>query len=304
MKIGRRKLKMQNIILFILALLLTIGGLSYYSIYRTVAKSVNHMYEPLHRDSKSQDAVIGHDPISILLLGIDERPGDKGRTDSMIVLTINPETKKSTMVSIPRDTRVFMRSKNTNIKINAAYTYEGIEGTVQTVEQFLNIPINYYIKLNMEGFKDIVDAIGGITVNNDFPFTLEGVHIPKGEQHIDGKVALKYARMRKEDPRGDFGRQQRQREIINQIVHEGAQLKSLKNYQGILTSLEKNIQTNLTLDKMIDIQSSYKEAVNNIKQIEVKGDDKKIDNLWYYVVTNETRKDLSKTLRHQLNLES
>ncbi|WP_406589660.1 LCP family protein [Bacillus atrophaeus] len=295
---------MQNIILFILALLLTIGGLSYYSIYRTVAKSVNHMYEPLHRDSKSQDAVIGHDPISILLLGIDERPGDKGRTDSMIVLTINPETKKSTMVSIPRDTRVFMRSKNTNIKINAAYTYEGIEGTVQTVEQFLNIPINYYIKLNMEGFKDIVDAIGGITVNNDFPFTLEGVHIPKGEQHIDGKVALKYARMRKEDPRGDFGRQQRQREIINQIVHEGAQLKSLKNYQGILTSLEKNIQTNLTLDKMIDIQSSYKEAVNNIKQIEVKGDDKKIDNLWYYVVTNETRKDLSKTLRHQLNLES
>ncbi|WP_445430195.1 LCP family glycopolymer transferase [Bacillus atrophaeus] len=295
---------MQNIILFILALLLTIGGLSYYSIYRTVAKSVNHMYEPLHRDSKSQDAVIGHDPISILLLGVDERPGDKGRTDSMIVLTINPETKKSTMVSIPRDTRVFMRSKNTDIKINAAYTYEGIEGTVQTVEQFLNIPINYYIKLNMEGFKDIVDAIGGITVNNDFPFTLEGVHIPKGEQHIDGKVALKYARMRKEDPRGDFGRQQRQREIINQIVHEGAQLKSLKNYQGILTSLEKNIQTNLTLDKMIDIQSSYKEAVNNIKQIEVKGDDKKIDNLWYYVVKNETRKDLSKTLRHQLNLES
>ncbi|MFL6978350.1 LCP family protein [Bacillus inaquosorum] len=295
---------MQSIILFILALLLTIGGLTCYSIYRNVAKSVNHMYEPLHRDSKQQDDGIGHDPISILLLGVDERPGDKGRTDSMIVLTVNPETKTSTMVSIPRDTRVFMQSKNTNIKINAAYTYEGIEGTVQTVEQFLNIPINYYIKVNMEGFKDIVDAIGGITVNNDFPFTLEGVHIPKGEQHIDGKIALKYARMRKEDPRGDFGRQQRQREIINEIIHEGAQLKSLANYQGILTALEENIQTNLTLDKMIDIQRSYKEAVNNIHQIEIKGDDKKIDHLWYHVVTDETRKDLSKKLRHQLNLES
>ncbi|MCY9111877.1 LCP family protein [Bacillus atrophaeus] len=295
---------MQSIILFILALLLTIGGLTCYSIYRNVAKSVNHMYEPLDKDSKQQDASIGHDPISILLLGVDERPGDKGRPDSMIVLTVNPETKTSTMVSIPRDTRVFMRSKNTNIKINAAYTYEGIEGTVQTVEHFLNIPINYYIKVNMEGFKDIVDAIGGITVNNEFPFTLEGVHIPKGEQHLDGTVALTYARMRKEDPRGDFGRQQRQREIINEIIHEGAQLKSLKNYQGILTALEKNIQTNLTLDKMIDIQRSYKEAVNNIKQIEVKGDDEKIDNLWYHVVTNETRKDLSKTLRHQLNLKS
>ncbi len=69
---------MQSIILFILALLLTIGGLTCYSIYRNVAKSVNHMYEPLHRDSKQQDDGIGHDPISILLLGVDERPGDKG----------------------------------------------------------------------------------------------------------------------------------------------------------------------------------------------------------------------------------
>ncbi|WP_440621355.1 LCP family glycopolymer transferase [Bacillus subtilis] len=295
---------MQSILLFVLALLLTIGGLTCYSIYRNVAKSINHMYEPLQRDSKQQDASLGHDPISILLLGVDERPGDKGRPDSMIVLTLNPETKTSTMVSIPRDTRVFMRSKNTNIKMNAAYTYEGIEGAVQTVEQFLNIPINYYIKVNMEGFKDIVDEIGGITVNNDFPFTLEGVHIPKGEQHLDGKVALKYARMRKEDPRGDFGRQQRQREIINQIIHEGAQLKSLKNYQGILAALEKNIQTNLTLDKMIDIQRSYKEAVQHVKQIEIKGEDKKIDHLWYHVVTDETRKDLSKKLRQQLNLDS
>ncbi len=128
-------------------------------------------------------------------------------------------------------------------------------------------------------------------------------YIYQREQHIDGKIALKYARMRKEDPRGDFGRRRR-REIINEIIHEGAQLKSLANYQGILTALEENIQTNLTLDKMIDIQRSYKEAVNNIHQIEIKGDDKKIDHLWFHVVTDETRKDLSKKLRQQLNLES
>ncbi|MBV5122852.1 LCP family protein [Bacillus halotolerans] len=304
MKIGRRKLTTQNIILFILALLLMVGGLTYYTIYRTVAKSVSHMYEPLDRDFKSQNVVNKHEPISILLLGVDERPGDKGRTDSMIVLTVNPITKKSTMVSIPRDTSVFMQSKNTNIKINSAYTYKGIEGSVKTVEQFLNIPIHYYIKVNMEGFKDIVDAIGGITVNNEFPFTLEGVYIPKGKQHIDGKVALKYARMRKEDPRGDLGRQQRQREIINQIIYEGTKLNSLKNYQGILAALEDNIQTNLTMDKMIDIQNSYKEAVKNIKQLEIKGEDKRINNLWYHVVTDETRNQLSKKLRKQLNLKT
>ncbi|MBG9915523.1 MULTISPECIES: LCP family glycopolymer transferase [Bacillus] len=303
-KMRKRKLKIKNIILLVLALLMTVGGLVSYGVYRNVAKSISNMYEPLKRDSEQQNAAASHDPISILLLGIDERPGDKGRPDSMVVMTVNPETKKTTMTSIPRDTRVFIRSKNTFSKMNSAYTYGGIEGTVQTVEQFLNIPINYYIKVNMDGFKDIVDAVGGVTVNNRIDFTLEGVHLSKGKQHLNGKTALTYARMRKDDPRGDFGRQQRQREIINQIIHEGAQLKSLANYQEILTALEKNVKTNLTLDKMIDIQSSYKEAAKNIKQIEIEGEDKKMDGLWYHIVTDEKRKEISKKLRRQLNLKS
>ncbi|MDN5386058.1 LCP family protein [Bacillus sp. LB7] len=115
---------------------------------------------------------------------------------------------------------------------------------------------------------------------------------------------MTYARMRKDDPRGDFGRQERQREIINEIIHEGAQLKSLTNYQEILTALEKNIKTNLTLDKMIDIQHSYKEAAKDIKQIEIEGEDKKVDGLWYHLVTDEKRKAISKKLRQQLDLKS
>ncbi|MCY8755378.1 LCP family protein [Bacillus haynesii] len=302
-KMRKRKLKMKNLILFVLALVITIGSVVSYGIYRTVAKSINGMYEPLHRDAE-QKVAAQHDPISILLLGIDERPGDKGRPDSMIVMTVNPETKKTTMTSIPRDTRVFIKSKNTFSKMNSAYTYGGIEGTVETVEQFLNFPINYYIKINMEGFKDIVDAIGGVTVDNQIDFTLEGVHLSKGKQHLDGKTALTYARMRKDDPRGDFGRQKRQREIINEVIHEGAQLKSLTNYQEILSALEKNIKTNLTLDNMIDIQNSYKEAANDIKQIEIEGEDKKVDGLWYHLVTDEKRKEISKKLRQQLDLKS
>ncbi|MFT0800425.1 LCP family protein [Bacillus swezeyi] len=302
-KMRKRKLKKKNMMLFVLVLLITAGSLVSYGIYRNVVKSINNMYEPLHRDSEQKETE-PHDPISILLLGIDERPGDKGRPDSMIVMTVNPKTKKTTMTSIPRDTRVFIRSKNDFSKMNSAYTYGGIEGTVQTVEQFLNIPINYYIKINMDGFKDIVDAVGGVTVNNRIDFTLEGVHLSKGKQHLDGKAALTYARMRKDDPRGDFGRQERQREIINQIIHEGAQLKSLANYQGILTALEKNVKTNLTLDKMIDIQSSYKEAVKDIKQIEIEGEDKKVDGLWYHLVTDEKRRETSKKLHRQLNLNS
>ncbi|MDA7025165.1 LCP family protein [Bacillus sp. CLL-7-23] len=293
---------MKKIVLFMLALMLTFGVVVGFNIYRNVAKSADNMYEPLKRDSEQQHAPDG--PISFLLLGVDERPGDKGRTDSMIVVTVNPDTKKTTMTSIPRDTRVFMESKNSYIKINAAYTHGGIEGTVKTVEQFLNIPIHYYIKVNMEGFKDIVDAIGGITVNSQLDFTLEGVHIAKGKQHVNGKVALKYARMRKDDPRGDFGRQQRQREVINKIIDEGTQLKSLTNYQNILTALEKNIKTNLTLDKMIDIHGSYKDAVKDIEQLEIGGEDKKVDGLWYHVVPEKTKKKLSEKLRKQMDIKS
>ncbi|WP_107924206.1 LCP family glycopolymer transferase [Lysinibacillus parviboronicapiens] len=298
----KKKIKWKRALLFGVILLLVIGSILGFTIFRTVSKSVNNMYKPLDIDSKQLLPSVSQDPISILLLGVDERPGDIGRSDTMIVITVNPETETSTMMSIPRDTRAFISSKNTYDKINAAYAYGGVGETAQTIERFLNIPIDYYVKVNMDGFKDIVDAVGGVTVNNPFAFTLEGIHIPEGKQHINGEVALKYVRMRKEDPRGDFGRQQRQREVIDQIINEGSRLNSLVNYKKVLKALEKNVQTNLTFDQMIDIQRSHKNGVKNIKQMEITGEGGKIDNLWYYIVSEETRMKLSNELRKQLNL--
>ncbi len=157
--------------MFGVILLLVIGSILGFTIFRTVSKSVNNMYKPLDIDSKQLLPSVSQDPISILLLGVDERPGDIGRSDTMIVITVNPETETSTMMSIPRDTRAFISSKNTYDKINAAYAYGGVGETAQTIERFLNIPIDYYVKVNMDGFKDIVDAVGGVTVNNPFAFT-------------------------------------------------------------------------------------------------------------------------------------
>ncbi|MBU5210845.1 LCP family protein [Heyndrickxia sp. FSL K6-6286] len=295
----KKKINLKKIILFILILFFIIGGLVCYGFYRTLAQSAQHMYKPLHKDEKLQQNetdIKNPKPISILLLGVDERHNDVGRSDSMIVININPETKRSTMVSIPRDTRVFNPEKNSYSKMNAAYAYGGVEGSVRAVEEFLNISIDYYIKVNMDGFKDIVNAVGGVTINNPFAFILEGVYIPEGRQHIDGKVALKYVRMRKEDPLGDFGRQKRQREVIDQIIHEGTKIKSLSNYPKILKILEKNVQTNLTLDQIIDIQRAYKPAVEKVKQVEIEGEGKIIDGIWYYVVSDGTRGELSKLL--------
>ncbi|WP_462410955.1 LCP family glycopolymer transferase [Neobacillus sp. Marseille-QA0830] len=299
--------------LLLIFILLIGGGIYFYNVYSNVASAVDKMNKPISRDvsqkRETKVEVEQKDPISILLVGVDERKGDKGRTDSMIVMTVNPELKSTKLVSIPRDTRTELinkdnPNKNHIDKINAGYAYGGIEETIDTVENFLNVPIDYYIQVNMESFKDIVDAVGGIDVDNQYAFELDGVTLKKGPQHLNGTQALQYARMRKADPRGDFGRAERQREVISKIIDKGKSISTLTNYDEILEALEENIKTNLTLNDMIDIQSSYKSATGTIDKIEIQGNGKMINGGWYYIVEDETRQSLSDELRAHLGLET
>jgi LCP family protein required for cell wall assembly len=293
-------------------LLLAGAGIYFYNVYSDVVNAVDKMHKPLARTVSSQRSTQvkfnRQDPITILLVGVDQRPGDSGRTDSMIVATVNPKTKTTTLVSIPRDTKTRIvstakPSKDRITKINAAYAYGGIDMTIDTVENFLNIPIDYYVQVNMQGFKDIVNAVGGIDVNNQYAFELDGVTLKKGPQHLNGLQALEYARMRHEDPRGDFGRQERQREVISKVIHKGASISTLTNYNNILKALEDNIQTNLTMDDIIGIQSQYKVAAKTINKIEIPGDGENTSSGWYYFISDKTRQQLSDQLRKQLKLK-
>ena len=291
-------------------------GLSFYlyNIYTDVASAVNNMNKPISRkvsDIRVEKVEFNRkDPISILLVGVDERDGDAGRTDSMLVMTLNPKLKTAKLVSIPRDTRAELVSgknkKNFYDKMNHAYAYGGIEMTINSIEKFLNIPIDYYTEVNMESFRDIVDAVGGIDVYNEYEFELDGTFLTKGDHHLDGVEALQYARMRKQDPRGDFGRQERQREVISKVIDKGTSLKSLTNYDEILNALEKNIKTNLTLKEILGIQNTYKPAAETIEKIEIEGIGRLINNgkidIWYFVVEDETRQKLSDQLREHLGL--
>ncbi len=309
----KRMKKWLRFSLLLIFILLIGGGIYFYNVYSNVASAVDKMNKPISRDvsqkRETKVEVEQKDPISILLVGVDERKGDKGRTDSMIVMTVNPELKSTKLVSIPRDTRTELinkdnPNKNHIDKINAGYAYGGIEETIDTVENFLNVPIDYYIQVNMESFKDIVDAVGGIDVDNQYAFELDGVTLKKGPQHLNGTQALQYARMRKADPRGDFGRAERQREVISKIIDKGKSISTLTNYDEILEALEENIKTNLTLNDMIDIQSSYKSATGTIDKIEIQGNGKMINGGWYYIVEDETRQSLSDELRAHLGLET
>ncbi|MCL6573359.1 MAG: LytR family transcriptional regulator [Bacillus sp. (in: Bacteria)] len=287
-------------------LLLIVGaGVYGFSVYNSVASTLKQTHVPLNR-SESERRVVDltkKDPISILLLGVDQREGDRGRPDSLIVLTINPADKSVKLASVPRDTHTEIIGKGTKDKINHSYTYGGIDMTIKTVESFLDIPIDYFLEVNMEGFKDIVDAVGGITVNNTLDFTYERIDFPVGPLQLNGEKALSYSRMRDLDPKGDTGRQERQRKIIQAIIKEGASTKTLANYGNILGAIGKNVKTNLTFDEIKVIQANYKEARHHLEQFQINGSGKEIKGVYYYFVPEAERTELSKTLKEHLTIE-
>src|SRR5699024_10998958 len=133
---------------------------------------------------------------------------EKGRSDSMMVVTVNPQKEETTIVSLDRDIMADMLDDGQTFdKMNHAYAYGGEELAMDAAEKLLDIPIDHFVTINMQGLRDLIDAVGGITVNNKIAFTLEGVRVPKGKVKLNGKNGLAYARMRKQDPDGDIGRQ-------------------------------------------------------------------------------------------------
>ena len=295
-----------KIIGIILLLLIVGGGVFGYTVYQQLANSVDKMHSPIDRDSEMREEnleLADKQPFSVLLLGVDERDGDSGRSDSMIVLTVNPELETVKMLSIPRDTRTEIVGHGTVDKINHAYAFGGVKMSMDTVENFLDIPLDYYIEINMESFKEIVDAVGGITVNNELDFTYEGTHFPIGTITLNGKEALKYSRMRYDDPNGDFGRQARQRKVIEAVIKQGASLTTLANYKDIFDTLSENVQTNLTFKEMKTIQSNYRSSVKNIDQITIEGSGTKIDGIYYYIVPEEEQTNIQNQLKEQLDIQ-
>ncbi|MBO1910266.1 LytR family transcriptional regulator, partial [Microvirga sp. 3-52] len=261
-------------------------------IVKNLTDTAKEIHEPIERavSEKREEPVVFKDaePFSMLVLGVDEREGDSGRSDTMIVMTVNPETKSTKMVSIPRDTYTEIVGKGINDKINHAYAFGGTEMSMATVENLLDIPIDYVVQVNMESFKDIVDAVGGITINNTLDFKVGSHTYPKGQISLNGDEALDFVRMRYEDPRGDFGRQDRQKQVIQAVLREGASVSSLLNYKSIFGAIGSNVKTNMTFDEMVEVQKNYKDAAGKVDQLYIeKGQGQKMNNIWYYIMNDE-----------------
>ncbi len=217
----------------------------------------------------------GTERVTILVLGIDERQQEKGpfRTDTMMLLTLDPVTLEAGMLSIPRDLWVPIPGYQ-DARINTAhflgdlYDYEGSPGggpglAMETVEYNLGVPVDYYARLNFQGFIDLVDLIGGIDINVEetihddaYPtgdYGTEVLHIEPGLHHFDGEMALKYARTRHGS--SDFDRARRQQKVMLAILDRVTSLEMLPQLasraQDIFATVEDSVSTNMTLDEML-----------------------------------------------------
>jgi LCP family protein required for cell wall assembly len=285
----RRRLRLGFIALTVVStlILLTVGGLNYY-----VHRTVNQLQSAGHNVVLPGAPTVvgkGHlkakpktgQPFTVLILGTDSRTGTTafgtnadacGCSDTIILARVNPQTDKVSLLSIPRDSRVFVTGYNRTTKINSAFG-KGPDNTVATIEQALNIDINHWIVLDLAGFKSIVDAIGGIKM--DFPILIKdnnaGLYITKtGCQKVDGTTALAISRARELkyldpktgnyvfDPSYEYGRARREQILMKVIAAH-----TVKQSLGNPLTAEKVISTFTSHNRLaIDNQVTSSELLN------------------------------------------
>ena len=287
----------------ILVLFLAVVGMGA-KLYWDVSKSMDKTYETVERSKKSQVNLNNKEPFSVLLLGIDTGDDgrvEQGRSDTTIVATVNPRDKQTTLVSLARDTYVDIPGQGKQDKLNHAYAFGGASLAIDTVENYLNIPINHYVSINMAGLKELVNAVGGIEVNNNLTFSQDGYDFTIGKISLDGEQALSYSRMRYEDPNGDYGRQERQRKVIEGIVQKVLSLNSVSNYQEILTAVSDNMKTDLSFDDMKKIALDYRSAFGKVKQDQLQGTGFMQDGVSYQRVDEQELTRVQQELKNQLN---
>ena len=306
--------------MFLSLLLVTAIGVGGYAwtIYNQSTDALSRTYKGFGNET---NVIAETKPLTILLMGVDTGSGSrsdtwKGNSDSMLLLSVNPQTKKTVMMSLERDilTQIDEKGETTEAKLNAAYAYGGAELAIATIEKLMNIHIDRYVMINMQGLVQLVDAVGGIEVNNtfDFPISIEEnepeytATVEPGKHLINGDQALVYARMRYQDPEGDYGRQKRQREVIRKVVEKVLSLNSISHYQAILRAVSKNMQTNVALDAgSIPQLLGYKDAFRSIQSEQLRGEDATLaDGGSYQLVTSDHLLEMQNLIRKTLGLSS
>lgn len=307
----KSKKKLYIALTFVLAIFMVVAGYGVH-LYIKAEQAVSGAYESDGREkSDYRDKLVDpkFDNVSILIMGVDSSEKrdneENARTDALMLATLNKDDKSVKLVSIPRDSYVYIPKVGYQTKINHAHAHGGPKATIDTVENLFEIPVDYYVRVNFEAFIDVVNALDGINVDVPYEFREQdskdkanAIHLLAGEQQLDGEEALALARTRKLD--SDVERGKRQQEIIKSIVDKAVSINSILKYDDIITAVGDNMKTNMLFSEMKSFISYGTSGTNlDIETITLVGDD-----LWvneprraYYwqldeLALNETKKEL------------
>ncbi|CAH1851564.1 LCP family protein [Convivina praedatoris] len=276
-------------------------------------------------------------PVNILLMGTDTGElgrTDRGRTDSIMLLTLNPQKEQVTLISIPRDIMISIvgYEKYFPQKLNAAYAFGSTGATIKTMEAYLNVPIDGYALVNMGGLEKMVNNVGGIKIKSplSFRYSQETAHDhgpnlyrfhkdSSNYEHSDddgktwsatrtsltGDAALAFSRMRYDDPNGDYGRQQRQRIVLEALLKQATRPNVVFN-QKMMDSLSQSIRTDITFNQLLYLLQGYGTTKNNIQTEHMQGKTDAFqsgDTMVNYEKVPESEKErITNVIRKQLNL--
>lgn len=230
------------------------------------------------------------EPFTILVMGVDSaKDGLKANQafngDTLILITFNPNTLTATMFSLPRDLYVPIAcNHNRYAKINSSAAY-GSSCVIKTIQQLTDINIDYYVKINFTGVVQLINALGGVTVDVEEPdfqfnnridckgmiceqnskrqFGNEIIYVPTGKQKLNGEQALAYARNRHQFAIGDIARNQHQQQVIEAMAHELKNINSITEFQNLLETVSNNIETNMTPEQMMSFYTVGKDMLIN-----------------------------------------
>ena len=270
-----------------------------------------------------------NEPFTILLMGIDSTDeiltkNAVANGDTLILITFNPKTLSATMFSIPRDSYVPIAcwpNKAEN-KITHAAGY-GTDCMMDTIENYFDINIDYYAKINFKGLVKLVDAVGGVDINvekelcTDDSSRGQEICIQPGMQTLNGEQALVYARNRKSLTNGDFGRAQHQQEIIKVLINKVKTINNVSKFMEILNTISNSLDTNLTTDQILSFYNVAKDIAKrslvvddadliDIQQLYLQGDGQMIYDenmrmvLWNYVPNKDSRNDIVTAMKENL----
>ena len=265
--------------------------------------------KPDYNEDDKKGMLVAKDKATVMIMGVDERADDVGRSDTLMIATLDPDKNQAALLSVPRDTRVKIKGHGFD-KINAAYAYGGRKLTQETIESLLNTHIDHYIKINVHGFTKIIDALGGIDIDvekrmyYEDPWDDDGglyIDLQPGMQHMDGKTAITYVRYRDEE--GDIGRIKRQQNFMKAVMDKLVSPTIIPKLPAIVSAVSDSVETDMSVSEILSFLGTLQDAKDNgLKSEMLPGKPVYIEGISYWVPDiSKTRQILANTLGIKIN---